>query len=616
MYIIYNIENYYSLLESRNFMKKLFPLLLSFAPLLSCLIGCTSEPKDIIEKEPLSSHKSNFYDTVATADGLNFNTISHCEMTSYFFDQEKEIPYVNFLEAVHAHTAIELVESHKGSKFTFTYDEGNEYIKINTKEETITFSNFVNFYNDNTNNYITDFGVSMLDYIKVDEEKTEIIEFETNEKTFSLKEYGFDLIAYNDVVYLPWQIFNALYFTNCTNIKQGYLYTGPHYIAHAANTLFLTFDIDDIELVDIYKASDLYNSNVKSEQFATFNYNFFRWVVVEFYGLKNQLVSADSLDSIFQKEYYNGITYEEAISSTNYTLSQKAISDFLDYQIGDNHTQTSFQNIQARKDTTSEYVEYPVRRSDRKDKLVLDQQEVLIHRASIYGEKFPYTTPIIKDNTAYFMFDNFMPFLGNAILQPDFVFDPEMVLDLFTALIYFFDTIEKDTNVENVVFDLTANTGGYVVLAVVILAYMMENPYLTYKNELTGSLIKEYYQVDLNLDGKFDEKDRAYASKYDYFFLTSGVTFSAANLVSSTAKESGCATLIGERSSGGSCVVAGYVLPDGSAINMSAYSLNNYYKPTPTSAYKCADDGIIPDVKLSMAKATDYNEVNKVINNP
>ncbi len=62
------------------------------------------------------------------------------------------------------------------------------------------------------------------------------------------------------------------------------------------------------------------------------------------------------------------------------------------------------------------------------------------------------------------------------------------------------------------------------------------------------------YDVDRNLDGKFDEKDKDVKINLNVGVLTSNYSFSCANMFPAMMKDYGVA-LIGQQSGGGSCCV-------------------------------------------------------------
>jgi C-terminal processing protease CtpA/Prc len=99
--------------------------------------------------------------------------------------------------------------------------------------------------------------------------------------------------------------------------------------------------------------------------------------------------------------------------------------------------------------------------------------------------------------------------------------------------------------------------------------------------------------VDRNLDGAFDEQDKAVDySDLNFAVLTSRSSFSCGNLLPSVLADAGI-MVIGERSGGGSCAVQKCVTADGVGWQMSTWrgKLIN-------DAGQDIDDGVPVDVDL------------------
>ena len=67
----------------------------------------------------------------------------------------------------------------------------------------------------------------------------------------------------------------------------------------------------------------------------------------------------------------------------------------------------------------------------------------------------------------------------------------------------------------------------------------------------TGNLHEEYAQVDLNLDGVFDDRDKDVVYDFNFAVLTTKTSFSCGNLMPVMCKDNGICVL-GETSGGGS----------------------------------------------------------------
>ena len=150
----------------------------------------------------------------------------------------------------------------------------------------------------------------------------------------------------------------------------------------------------------------------------------------------------------------------------------------------------------------------------------------------------------------------------------------------------------EDGGIRNILFDISANPGGYTDAVMGIMSMISGKEYLAGFNELSRQRFRVYFDVDRNLDGVFDEKDRDVHYDFNYAALTSGGSFSCGNFFPFLVREAG-GMLIGERTGGGCCSVQKAVLSEGFDIRISGYK------------FKLCDDagsdleaGAAPDVEI------------------
>lgn len=161
---------------------------------------------------------------------------------------------------------------------------------------------------------------------------------------------------------------------------------------------------------------------------------------------------------------------------------------------------------------------------------------------------------IIHGKTAVYVFDSFEIETANEFKE---------ALD-----------IAKEKGVENFVLDDSNNGGGYVAALEYIGAIMTnkKNRSNTFHTEqqytLSGNMIGFDVEVDLNLDGEFNDEDKDVVYDFRFGVLTSGAAFSCGNELPVFAKANGIAVL-GQTSGGGSCVVTERYLADGFAYPVS-----------------------------------------------
>ena len=130
----------------------------------------------------------------------------------------------------------------------------------------------------------------------------------------------------------------------------------------------------------------------------------------------------------------------------------------------------------------------------------------------------------------------------------------------FGLFYYAFEKIKENGNIRNVVIDLSNNGGGSAAALVATLGFLSEDGEvrLTYRDLLNRNYCTEYYHVDTNLDGRFDDED-GYGGQYNFYVMTTGSSYSCGNAFPYFAQQAGQAKIIGEQPGGGDCVVAYYV---------------------------------------------------------
>ena len=177
-------------------------------------------------------------------------------------------------------------------------------------------------------------------------------------------------------------------------------------------------------------------------------------------------------------------------------------------------------------------------------------------------------------------------------------------------LVILIDAIEKaqnDPEVKNFILDTSTNGGGSSDIVVYITSMFCDKPDMYYENTLTGQKMKCSFDVDRNLDGKFDEKDKDVKLKMNIGVLISPCSFSCGNLLPALMKDYGIC-LLGKQSGGGSCCVLYNPSADGFGYRYSTHRarLNNLKGEN-------IDAGIKPDYELETNEFFDIPKVGKLI---
>ena len=227
-------------------------------------------------------------------------------------------------------------------------------------------------------------------------------------------------------------------------------------------------------------------------------------------------------------------------------------------------------------------------------------------------EKFGQGVHYVKvGNTAYCQFDSFLcddsgwrKFYKGEGPKPTIDQYPD---DFLVILVDALEKAQNDPEVKNFILDISANGGGSTDIVLFITSLFANKSDLYYENVLTGQKKKSTFEVDRNLDGKFDEKDKDVKLKMNIGVLISTYSFSCGNLLPALLKDYGIC-LLGKKSGGGSCAILYSPSADGFGYTYSTHRirLNNMKGEN-------IDEGIGPDYPLEVDDFFDIPKIGKLI---
>ena len=214
-------------------------------------------------------------------------------------------------------------------------------------------------------------------------------------------------------------------------------------------------------------------------------------------------------------------------------------------------------------------------------------------------------------NTAYITFDTFdsdyYAFAYYAAREEEKQLDDTVaqIIDAHARI------TRENSPIENVVLDLSNNTGGAVDAAVVVLSWFLGDAPFSVKNTATGAMSTAVYRADINLDHVFDEHDTV-ADK-NLYCLISPVSFSCGNLVPAALKSSQKVTLIGRTTGGGSCSVQPMTTAYGTVFQVSSAMQMSFLK---NGSFYDIDQGVEPDYYINnIANYYNREALTNFINN-
>ena len=579
--------------------------LFSVVILLAGFNGCTAS---VVNSEPV--------DTDNSTDSIK-PVITEKELPCYILDPEtqeslpvffigdSDVPYVSLEDWAELYTYMlgdydydteEMVSfvfdySIEGDVAVLTRKDGDPYtMTVDCEKDTITFFDYDAFIRLSENAVLID----MIGGEDSQNENDHILfkrvpgsyERYGNELVLNAGDYGIDFVAEGDACYVPLQ-------TLCDFLL------APKYVNVFYNSEAVVFApysgvLDDDTGEPTKLGEKIYSTETKeiSEDMGKFSYAELCLAFDKLYGLKD-IHGIENFDELADR-----IGVREQLSGTDTDEADSALYSVIAFHLDDLHScflaPSPFSET-VKRSTLEEEVGYG--RSDNAFSRQVHKFEDA--RKLYYPEGVPFYEEI--GNTAYITFDEFKDIPeGVDYYEAGPSAEAE---DTIGIMIYAYSRImREDSPIENVVLDLSNNIGGDANTAIFVISSFLGEGYGSVENTMTGALATGVYNVDINLDGKFDENDWGLVGK-KLFCLISPVSFSCGNLVPNVFKNSHEVTLIGQTSGGGSCIVLPMTTACGTCFQLSGPKRLAFTK---NGSFYDIDRGADPDYILSYPE--DYYE--------
>ena len=549
------------------------------------------------------------------------NAITKKDMTAYlndakdtrtipvYFVGDSDVPYLSLADWSDLYTymmkslvhsgqdiSFDLAFSKEGSTGTLTRKDGDPYtMVVDCDADTITFVDYDAFIRPEADRVLID--VLSSDDPHSDEDlslfrrTSESYERYGDKVVLNVGSYGIDLVSDEENVYLPAQTLSD----SLLAIK----YLNLYYNGEALFFVEYRGLESDTALADLFYSIE---KKDLSEAMGAFSFAELCFTLDNFYGLKE----VHGISSFANLADQSGA--REALSGTDPSIADAALYTIITLHLSDRHSGVLVCSPFSRDGLMTELREKigsgPVYRE-----VISQRMKYSSARDAAYPDGIPPYEEI--GNTAYISFD-------------DFIFVPKEINYYETAptadaennvglIAYAYSQITRENSpIENVVLDLSCNGGGEADAAVYVLSAFLGTGYASVKNTLSGALATGVYEIDLNLDGKFDENDRKLTDK-KLFCLTSPLSFSCGNLVPSIFKNSNDVTLIGRTSGGGSCVVLPLTTAYGTSFQISGPQRLAFTK---NGSFYDIDQGAAPDIPLMFPESFyDRKALTEIINN-
>lgn len=524
---------------------------------------------------------------------LYFGSAGDKSEISLYFADGGDIPYISLTDASvllnRSNREAELYElsfdedkdtavfTRKGTKYNADFDFTND---------TVSFLDYDAFLRYEGSTLIDVFDPEATTVTKQAFKQKYAYERYGKEMTFDLASYDIDFVREGDGWYIPLQTFSDL-------ILSHY---GEFTLFNRECVIVADGELDE-DLNEIYRSP----KEPASEEMAQFSYNELCFALDHLYGLK-EIHDIDSFD-----EYFHEAGLKKRLMGTDSVSADAALCEMINYGLDDLHSV-----YMAHSYSTDE--EELQKNLPGYGPWKIKFEEAIELFGAARAEAYPDGIPPYEEvgNTAYITFDHFTEPDENI----DYLSEPkeEELYDTIRLIQYSCDQIlREDSPVENVVMDLSNNTGGYADAAAYVIASFLGRGQTDTKDMLTGAMVTSQFVIDTNRDGEFDMDDTIALKGYNLYCLTSPVSFSCGNFVPNVFKTSPYVTLLGQTSGGGSCAIMTLSNARGSVFRVSSNYRLSIMK---NGSFYDIDRGADPDHYI--AKVSDFYDrkaLTEYINN-
>lgn len=542
---------------------------------------------------------------------------------AYFKEGAEDIPYVNIEELCNNFTTVEYPEKYK----VLITSNNNNYTStalIDLTKRKIYFSNYDHYmsqFRSCSSKTFFDFAhVQENDFIKIEKS------FNSWGAPIEVNFSGFEdfvLCAEIDGKLNYYVSLNT--YGNLFTAFKSVVYNGKE--VYSVNKIINNNGFDNAK--EFYRFDEGTGKKMRSSALTNFTYNELCINLDLNYGLKELHGNKfDCFDSYFE---YVGL--KSKLLNPDPEIFCKAIWDLCEAYFSDNHSNFKFASYYCGYDIAKKFAE----RVETGDENLLTGESLgkkielyYTARQNAYIENIPGLEFSDDGKTAIVRFDHYTTSGDsdlNAIINETNLELGKTTEDIcnsikenYTAIQNDIKTeyylycvnkmIKKNPEVENVILDMSNNTGGSCRTAVATLAWMLGEVQINITNSITGAKCSSVYVCDINADGKFDENDTIKDKKL--FCLISPASFSCGNMVPAMLKSSDRVVLLGETSGGGSACVYPTMTADSTTFRISSRYVMSENK---NGSNYDIDKGIEPHVRLQPETLYDRETICSIVAN-
>lgn len=552
------------------------------------------------------------------------------EVTLYFRQGKEDIPYVcltkkslgDFLDTVY--TISDVNADTKQVTITNT-KRGNTKAIFDLTNHTLAFENYDWFFQRPESVYMDPAEVANAEkaeggpsYLRINQARTSNIAGQSITLGWYTQDVGVILSKNSDGTYnlaIPLQMLNDIFLSPSMN----------HFVYNGVKLYPSAYINPTSDYYTDYYTTSTYTGKPRSAALAELCYNELCMNLDFNYGLKaiHGIDKFPDFDS-----YFVSAGIKKDLMSTETQTFANALKDVCEFYFGDGHSNYMFNSPYLG----TEYSPTGKHTSPIREKFIENRKKYGDARKTAVGENIPGYTVSEDGKTAIVRFDEFTnngktntkalkkengEYIYTNLLdkyvnyKPDRRHEYEDIYDTVSFIYAVNEKVQADSNIENIVLDLSNNGGGANHSACFVLAWMLGKCDFDFTNPITGAKWSIGYEADVNMDGNFAQDDDTVKNK-NLFCLISPCSFSCGNMVPAMLKASDRVTILGVTSSGGSSCVQPSSVADGTIFRMSSKYVMSVSK---NGSYYDIDRGVDPHYYINRPENFyDTTVISKLVN--
>lgn len=343
-----------------------------------------------------------------------------------------------------------------------------------------------------------------------------------------------------------------------------------------------------------------YGEATRSQEIADYNYGLLCLTFDNFYGIKEDK-GITSFDQFFTSK-----NLKNDIKSLNMKTYNEALTKALQKELNDAHTAMHSLSVYGEP-CSVDFVGYAdTYKSEINNKVLYGTGVLNSKRFDTVG-----ANPLnIVGDTAFISFNQFSSF-GLLSAMDSYTDEPRdyagQSYNGLGIVCSSLNEIAKNPEIKNVVFDITANTGGLLNVVPFIAGIATADPTMYIKDTVSGQVTEYHYNIRLN----GDPTPTTLSDKYNFYVMTSQYSFSCATALPTMLKGTNV-KIIGQKGAGGTSPVFRLNDACGSVFNVSGI-FNIVYKSG--NEYLSNEAGIPVDIEIAEADFYNFEKVATTIKN-